>query len=681
MLVLLPILALLLMYGACRKLCADWQRAVLAALVLWGVSVVAITELLSAFTAINRTSVALAWAGIAVAAALALASLREVPRPAASPDSMQPAGPGQRLDKTTVALLGTMALLVAIVAVTAIVSPPNVWDAMEYHLPRVVMWMSQHSVRFFSTPDYSQLMFGPWAEYAMMHLRLLWGSDRLVNCVELISFLGSLAGVSWIAKRLGAGPRGQALAVLACATIPEGVLEASGPMNTYVVSLWVVATIVFLLSWNQEPNALNTVLVGCSAGLAVLTKGSAYVYLPFLVAACWWMGKSTQRIRWLKFCGVFLAIILAINGPQYFRCYRLTGSPLGLPFGDGGPRLHWMVGKISPAGILANTIRNLSIHTVTPSASANNVIEHAVRGAISVMGQDPDDPKAIWPGTTFALNHFSVHEIHAGNPLHLLLAVFALVLLFAKRATLPLPRDTWIYVASIGAAFTMFCALLRWQIWESRHHLPLFVLGSVLIGLAMERYVSRRLTTAVGGTLLACALAFSLVNRTRSLVPWSRVDTVYHPRSVLYFNDQHAQIAAATGDAAAFVNRTECRTVAIDSYTALPAALLIDSPRSFFVYPIMALIHADGHSRQVWYAGVHNLTGRFNSQDRAQPCAVICLDCARVPEKWREYEDVGGRASVFDYIVVFSSQGDLNNRHEPRAVVSGPGPQPESSNP
>jgi hypothetical protein len=669
------------MYVACRKLCVDWQRALLAALVLWGVSVVAITELLSAFTAINQTSVALVWAGISVAAALALWALREAPQPAGNTGSKQLSDPSQRLDKTTIALLGTTSLLVVIVGVTAIVSPPNVWDAMEYHLPRVVMWMSQHSVRFFPTPDYSHLMFGPWAEYAMMHLRLLWGSDRLVNCVELMSFLGSLAGVSWIAKHFGAGLRGQALAVLACATIPEGVLEASGPMNTYVVSLWIVATIVFLLSWNQEPNAINTLLVGCSAGLAVLTKGSAYVYLPFLVAACWWMGKRAQRIRWLKFCGVFLAIILAINGPQYFRCYQLTGSPLGLPFADGGPRLHWMVDKISPTGILSNVIRNLSIHAVTPSSSVNNVTEHAARSVISAMRQDPDDPKTIWPGATFALNHFSVHEIHAGNPLHLLLTGAALVLLLVNRKTLPMPRDTWIYAIGVVAAFTMFCALLRWQIWESRHHLPLFVLGSVLIGLALERYLSPRLTTAVAGTLLACALAFSLVNRTRSLIPWGRVDTVYHPRSVLYFNDQHAKIAAATGDAAAFVNRTECKSVAIDSYSALPAAQLIDSPRSFFVYPIMALIHADGQSRQVWYEGVHNLTSRFDSQGHRQPCAVICLDCARVPEKWREYQGVGGRASVFDYIVVFSSHGDLNNQHEPRAVVSGPSTQSVSSNP
>ena len=38
------------------------------------------------------------------------------------------------------------------VAIIALASAPNVWDAMEYHLPRATMWMSNHSVRFTPLP-------------------------------------------------------------------------------------------------------------------------------------------------------------------------------------------------------------------------------------------------------------------------------------------------------------------------------------------------------------------------------------------------------------------------------------------------------------------------------------------------------------------------------------------------
>jgi hypothetical protein len=52
------------------------------------------------------------------------------------------------------------------------------------------------------------------------------------------------------------------------------------------------------------------------------------------------------------------------------------------------------------------------------------------------------------------------------------------------------------------------------------------------------------------------------------------------------------------------------------------------------VYPLLAQIHADGRTRSVWYSGVQNNTIRYASTQT--PCAVICLECARVPRKWEE---------------------------------------------
>src|SRR5262249_10400210 len=43
------------------------------------------------------------------------------------------------------------------------------------------------------------------------------------------------------------------------------------------------------------------------------------------------------------------------------------------------------------------------------------------------------------------------------------------------------------------------------------------------------------------------------------------------------------------------------------------------------------------------------------------PCAVVCLGCAGVAEKWGEYQGIGGRASVFGDIVLFSARGQVVN--------------------
>jgi len=656
MLLVLPVTAFLLFWRILRKESVDWRRAILGAAVFCGTCVAVITETLSAGQHLTRAAVAISWLAICVGEFLFLkfrtSRSSRIDHPAES--SAEP------LDAATKWLLAGGGVITLLIGITAVVAPPSMWDAMDYHLPRMVMWMSNHSVRFYPTPDYVQLIWGPWAEYAMMHTYLLWGSDRFVNMVQFFSVTGCLIGVSLIAKSLGASPRGQALAAVVCVTIPEGVLEASGPMNTYVLAFWMTATVVFLLSWNEDPSWFNLVCAGLSAGLAIFTKGTAYAYLPFLVLACWWMGSSSARIKYLKRAVPLLLLVVAVNVPQYVRCYELTGSPLGVPLPDGGTRVHQTVDRINLRGTLANVLRNTSLQLGTPSQRVNLRIEQAFRWSIRAIGADPDDPEMIWlKGGPFRVNHTSLSEISASNPLHFFLLMIAIGLAFWKRQGATSRSELWYALGLIGAFF-LFSALVQWQLWSSRHELPLFVLGAALVGLSLDQRFPRWVGTAIGVLLLIFALPFALTNHHRSLMRWSHGDEVYQPRSFLYFTDTHEALAPTFIAAAYAVNKLDCANIAFDSYVA-PSDAGHDA-RSFFVYPLMAMTHADGLRRSVWYSGVNNLTSRYAERERhPAPCAVICLDCASVPAKWDEYRSVGGRASVFDYVVVFSAAGQMPN--------------------
>ncbi len=658
MLLVLPVTAFLLFWRILRKESLDWRGAILGAAVFCGTCVAVITETLSVGQHLTRTAVALSWLAICVAEFLFLKFRTS--------RTSQIETPAESLDATTKWLLAGAGTITLLIGITAVVAPPSMWDAMDYHLPRVVMWMSNHSVRFYPTPDYVQLIWGPWAEYAMMHTYLLWGSDRFVNMVQFFSMAGCLIGVSLIAKSLGANPRGQALAAVVCVTIPEGALEASGPMNTYVLAFWMTATVVFLLNWNEDPSWFNLVCAGLSAGLAIFTKGTAYAYLPFLVLACWWMGSVSARIKYLKRAAPLLLLVVAVNVPQYVRCYELTGSPLGVPLPDGGTRVHQTVDRISLRGTLANVLRNASLQLGTPNQRINLRIERAFRWSIRAIGADPDDPEMIWlKGGPFRVNHSSLSEISASNPLHFFLLMIAIGLAFWKRGGTG-RKELWYTLGLIGAFF-LFSALVQWQLWSSRHELSLFVLGAALTGLILDQRFPRWIGTATGILLLVFALPFALTNHHRSLVRWSHGDDVYQPRSVLYFTDTHEGLAPTFIAVADAVNKLDCADIAFDSYVA-PWDAGHDA-RSFFVYPLMAMTHADGLTRSVWYSGVNNLTSRYAERERhPAPCAVICLDCASVPAKWDEYRSVGGRASVFDYVVVFSAAGQTPN--------GGPGIQP-----
>ena len=654
-LALIPI-AFLLHYFIFKPRTGDRRLAVLLAALMMGVYVAAITEGLSAFRAVTRAGIAIAWTAVCVVAIIALWKLKPQQKLHTVSQSAEPDEyPGTEVEAKWLAR--GVEVLIAIVTITAIASAPNLWDAMEYHLPRVSMWMSNHSVALFPTPDYAHLIFAPWAEFSMMHTYLLWGSDRFVNFVQLCSFIGCIVGVSYAAKLLGAGRWGQLLAAVTAAAIPEGVLEASGPMNIYTVSFWILLTVIFLLRFNAEPNWTNAMLVGIAAGLAVLTKGSAYVYLPFLVLGCWLAGNFKARIEFWKKSPVFLFFIFLLNGPQFWRCYKLTGSPLGMPFPDGGPRLSWMAAAFGARELIASVIRNISLHTVTPSAGVNAVLLRGIRALIRLVGADPDDSRAVWRGFKFDLNHFSTHEIHAGNSFHLLLVFACAILLLMNYRRLSQKKEVVILAASLLGSFLTFCALLRWQIWGARHHLPLFVLAAALCGLLLERFASKRLSTAAVAILLAYGLTLGLVNRTRSLIPWSRVADVYKPRAMQYFADQHEEQAPTVIALADAVNQLPCRNLAFDAYTGKRSSDLRSEIYPFFIYPVFALTHVDGFTRTGQYVDVDNFSAQYAAAvPKATPCAVICLDCTKAPAKWEEYKKNWVAAQVFGRDVVFSER-------------------------
>jgi hypothetical protein len=492
----------------------------------------------------------------------------------------------------------------------------------------------------------------------MMHTYLLWGSDRFVNTVQFLSMVGTVIGVSLIAKSLGATPWGQGLAALICVTLPEGILEASGPANTYALAFWITSAIAFLLMWNDDPRWYNFICAGLSTALAVFTKGLAYVLLPFLILACWWMGSAPARITFLKRAVLFLFLILVVNGPHYLRCYELTGSPLGLPFPDGGNRIHLTVDQVSLRRTLANAIRNVSLHFGTPSAFMNLRIEKVFRRAIAAIGSDPDDPKTIWPDNgPFVIRPFSLREVHATNPWHLFLLLIAIGVTIGKLWNKPERGALW-FALSVVAAFFLFSALLMWQVWSIRYELPLFVVGAALTGFVFERWFSRRVGMAIAALLVVWAVPFASANRSRSLVRWKMVDDVYHSRSVLYFTDAQEAVASYFIAATDAINKLDCKEIAVDAYVNPVDAG--HEPRSYFVYPLLAMIQGDGFSRRVWYTDVNNLTARYSVPEHLpKPCAVVCLDCASVPAKWAEYNRTGWRASVFDYIVLFSADDGI----------------------
>lgn len=220
--IVLPVVVFLLFYLVLRKTGIGERRSFLAAATFGGTSVVVITELLSVIGLVTRVGVAVSWLVIGIVVVV-LYFKAERPsnglEPSRSPgDETKASG----LDGVAKALLVGCGIIAVLVGVTALIAPPSNTDAMSYHMPRVVMWINNHNVRFFPTANYTQIIYGAFAEYSIMHTMLLWGSDRFANMIQFFCFLGCPVAVSYIVKLMGGSRETQTLAAVICLTIPEG---------------------------------------------------------------------------------------------------------------------------------------------------------------------------------------------------------------------------------------------------------------------------------------------------------------------------------------------------------------------------------------------------------------------------------------------------------------------------
>src|SRR5205823_11662328 len=135
------------------------------------------------------------------------------------------------------------------------------------------------------------------------------------------------------------------------------------------------------------------------------------------------------------------------------------------------------------AALTSNVLRNVSQQL--GSVKRLNVLpERAVLSIHRWIGVDPDDPRTTWPGTHFEFPSGSFHEDRAGNPLHVVLIAIGITTVLVRRRAegAVRPASGRAYAAALIAGFILFCLVLKWQPWNSRLHLPLFVLSAPLVG-------------------------------------------------------------------------------------------------------------------------------------------------------------------------------------------------------
>ena len=576
------------------------RESLLYGLLLWGVTLVAITESLSLGGMLNLGGVASMWT-----AALVIAALIYIKTERPSDSSTSAAPPPATLYEGTVgevvseggdkgggylySILASIPIVVilGVTLLIAIKSPPNTWDSLTYHMPRIMHWLQNGTVAHYPTTIIRQLYQPPFAEFAIMHTTVLSGGDTLANIIQWAAMAASLVGVSLIGKELGLGRCGQSLSALICATIPMGILQSTSTQNDYVISLWLVilALLTLKITKSESYSWKLAVLTAFAIGLGVLTKGTGYLYAtPFIVWIIVW-GVRNLKGGVLRPIILVTAIFLLINGGHLWRNHSMYEAAPETPHFSEQYRNE----SHGLKDIISNIITNLGLHMSTPIPSLNRFLDGGIERIHSIIGADIKDPETTWKGNEFSLitlesgkgkgqSYFAIplnlgpastkiivasHEDTAGNPLHLLLLLSAalIILLDLKRpegggkGVLLIP-----YLLTLLGCGLLYALLLKWQIWGSRLHLPIFVLASPFISAAItDRY--KRFIPALTALLLTIySIPFLVLNQVRPIGIEPKVITTER-EDLYYTNDMTLKdIYQAAGDVA---NKLRCNNIGL----------------------------------------------------------------------------------------------------------------------
>jgi hypothetical protein len=578
------------------------RSPLLDAVLAVGVITVALTEGLSLVRGLDRVTVIAAWTVVALAF-VALRGRRGWRWP--------------QIDWRVAPILGVTALI-------AVVSPPNGWDAVSYHMSRVVYWIQNGSVTHFPTHNLRQVIFSPFAEFGILQLQLLWGGDRLANLVQWGAFAGCLYAITELVRRCGGTRAAVGAALVFAATLPVGIVQASGTENDLVLALWWLIAILAVEENLRTGTLASALKVGAAAGLLALTKGTGYVLgAPLLVGwAALLLARSASRVRTLGLLACAGLLALGLNVGHYGRNLAVFGYPLG-----ERALVDYHRSELHSARALASNIaRNTSLHLATPIPGWNDGIVRGVTAFHRWIGLDVSDLRTTFMGAPLRLE-MSLHEDKTGNLLHLLAIVVVLGAAATRRVRLPSGALACAGLAVLG--FVLLSWLLKWQPWGTRFQASVFLLMAVPCGIAAAQVLSPRALRWASAVFLVACLPWLLANESRQVIslPSHQQHNIFlNPRTRLYMSYPLDEVLRNAGrkprgwawasydGGVAALERSGCRDVGLIQG--------IDS----WDYPIWAMARERGFDVRMRQIQVENQTRTLPLGPLDGLCAVIVLD-------------------------------------------------------
>lgn len=415
--------------------------------------------------------------------------------------------------------------------IAAIAYPPNNYDVMTYHMPRVAQWLQNHSLACYPTNIDRQIGMAPFNAMIALQSYAPAKFDYFVNLGQWFAYLACMVAISRLAALLNASANMRNAAIVFAATLPPAIIQASNTDCCLLVSFFILSMAIECIIWirAKEERASTAIIFGLCLGFAILSKGSAYpIALPFVCLIAWHCLRHPHRSFIYGMLAALLVIV--INVPHFARIMTGEGSMVA-----GAERN--ILKHPTPATFLNNVIYNfVSNHPILLSHGGKEKLANFSE-KLGIKQTDTE----IFPFGALEepFDYYSTFDTYAPNVGQSIIIIFIFFAVLLKKFHPPL-----IYSCAVLAAFILFCLVLTWHAWNARIQLSLFLLAAPIAGMyiASLKKAHLRIFIMIALCILAYPPLFECVERP--LLPFhffnknttNAMHFLVAPREKLFFN-------------------------------------------------------------------------------------------------------------------------------------------------
>jgi hypothetical protein len=251
-----------------------------------------------------------------------------------------------------------------------------------------------------------------------------------------------------------------------------------------------------------------------------------------------------------------------------------------------------------------NVLRNVGVHLGTPWIKVNEATTHLLDQAAKSLGADINDPRGTFGLFSFNVLFLGLDEDYTGNMIHMLL--FTGLFLTAWFVPISKTNVRW-YMIAVAGCFLLFCSIIRFQPWNSRFQLALFILFSPAAGYLMEKFWKPWILSFFVVMLFVLAIPGMILNNQH---PWVGRNNIWNtPKEAQYFYKQSDRLSYYL-TSSSYLKTTECKDI----------GLLIGEDT--WEYPWLAYLAGSG--TRIEHVLVNNQSARLGYPLGAfDPCVVI----------------------------------------------------------